>query len=344
MKNIFSLSPSKTKKYTETCIKAGLVAFLQSSPGMGKSSIVKQIANEYNLELIDCRLSTMEPTDLQGLPWFNKGKAEFQPYSFFPLADSPIPEGKSGWLLFLDEFNSASRATQAAAYRVVLDREIGMHKLHPYCAVVAAGNKMTDGAITNKLSTAMSSRVVHLNMELNFEDWRDNFALPQKIDERIIAYLSMYPEKLMDFDPERDDQTFSCPRTWEFASKILHATQQNPSEIVDLLAGAITGEQASSFAQFCKVYKDLVTVDDILADPEVKAPKDKAGQWAILIHLTNRVDEKNLEPVLTWVDKNFDKSLAVTFLRTLNARHGTAFFKNKAYCEYTQKLAKYMMA
>lgn len=343
MQNLFALSPSKTKEYTQMCIQAGLVAFLQSSPGMGKSSIVKQIADEFGLQLIDCRLSTMEPCDLNGLPWFHDGKAEFQPYSFFPLEDSPVPEGKNGWILFLDEFNSASRATQAAAYKVVLDREIGMKKLHPYCAVVAAGNKMTDGAITNKLSTAMSSRVVHLNMELNFEDWRDNFALPQKIDERIIAYLSMYPEKLMEFDPDRDDQTFTCPRTWEFASKILKTTGKTPSEIVDLIAGAITGEQASSFAQFCKVYKDLVTLKDILADPETKCPKDKAGQWAILIHLSTAVDAKNIEPVLTWVDKNFDKTLAITFLRTLNASHGSEFFSIPAYCEFTQKLAKYML-
>lgn len=343
MNNLFALSPSKTKEYIKYCVWSGIVPFIQSSPGMGKSSIVKQIAEEYNLQLIDCRLSTMEPTDLNGLPWFNNGKAEFQPYSFFPLEDSPIPPGKEGWILFLDEFNSASRATQAAAYRVVLDHEIGQHKLHKNCVVIAAGNKMSDGAITNKLSTAMSSRVIHLNMELNFEDWRDNFALPQKIDERIIAYLSMYPEKLMEFDPDRDEQTFTCPRTWEFVSKLLKFTKKKPDEIVDLIAGAITGEQASSFSQFCKVYKDLVTLKDILADPEIPCPKDKAGQWAILIHLSNAVDVKTIEPVLNWVDKNFDKSLEVTFLRTLNASHGTEFFSLPAYCEFTQKLAKYMM-
>ena len=64
MNNLFSVSPSQAKKFTELCMKAHLVPYLQSSPGMGKSSIVKQIAKEYSLELIDCRLSTMEPTDL----------------------------------------------------------------------------------------------------------------------------------------------------------------------------------------------------------------------------------------------------------------------------------------
>lgn len=45
-------------------IKAGLVPMLRGSPGMGKSSIIHQIAAEYNLLVIDLRLSQCDPTDL----------------------------------------------------------------------------------------------------------------------------------------------------------------------------------------------------------------------------------------------------------------------------------------
>ena len=83
-------------------MRARVVPFIVGSPGCGKSQIVKEIANEYGLKLIDCRLSTMEPTDLQGLPWIQDGKAQFNPYSFFPLENTSIPEGYSGWLLFLN--------------------------------------------------------------------------------------------------------------------------------------------------------------------------------------------------------------------------------------------------
>ena len=97
------------------CIKVGLVPFIQSSPGIGKSSIVKQIAKEFNLKLIDHRLSTSSPEDLLGLPHFEEGKAVFSPFrDIFPLEDSSIPEGKDGFLLFFDEFNSAPRSIQAA--------------------------------------------------------------------------------------------------------------------------------------------------------------------------------------------------------------------------------------
>lgn len=95
------LSPKVLKECIKTCMKARLVPFIQGSPGMGKSAIVKEIADEYGLKLIDCRLSSMEPTDLLGLPWINNGKAEFNPYNLFPLEDTPIPNGYEGWLLFL---------------------------------------------------------------------------------------------------------------------------------------------------------------------------------------------------------------------------------------------------
>ena len=120
------------------------------------------------MKVIDVRLSSLEPTDLQGLPWFNNGKAQFQPFDLFPLEDTPIPQGYQGFLLFLDEFNSASRAVQAAAYKVVLDRMIGNHKLHDKCFIICAGNKTSDNAITTRLSTAMLSRLVHINLEVDF--------------------------------------------------------------------------------------------------------------------------------------------------------------------------------
>ena len=346
MNNLFSVTPSQAKKFTELCMKAHLVPFLQSSPGMGKSSIVKQIAKEYDLELIDCRLSTMEPTDLNGLPWFNNGKAEFQPYSFFPFVDTPIPEGKQGWLLFLDEFNSAARATQAAAYRVVLDHEIGQKKLHPECYVVAAGNKMTDGAITNKLSTAMSSRVIHLNMEISFDDWMD-FAVKNQIDEKVLAYLSMYPDKLMVFDPDKDEQTFTCPRTWEFVSKLIQANGGKIKGLTEVLAGAITGSQASTFVQFCNVYADLVTIQDIIRNPDIPCPSDKATQFAIMIHLTNKTDVQNLPVVIKWAKKNFVPTIALSFLRNLNSRYSSLddnpLLGIPEYVENMQELSKYMM-
>ena len=43
-------------------------------PGVGKSQMVAQVAENQNTPLIDIRLSQMEPSDLRGIP-FKKGDA-----------------------------------------------------------------------------------------------------------------------------------------------------------------------------------------------------------------------------------------------------------------------------
>lgn len=340
--NIFTMKPSEVRKAVIRCLDKGLVPFIQSSPGMGKSAIVKQIAKDYGLKLIDVRLSTLEPVDLSGLPTFDMdGKAVFHPYDMFPLEGETSPVGMNGWLLFLDEFNSASRAVQAASYRLVLDHEVGMKKLSKDCYVVCAGNKSTDNAIVTKLSTAMLSRVIHLNMEINFDDWMNSVAIPQEYDERIVAFLNMYPERLMQFDPEREDQTFCCPRTWEFTNKLVK-DQPISNEDIALLAGTITPDIATEFVQFTKVYKKLISLDKVVkANGDCQVPDDTATKYAVISHLMTKVTEKEIEPVVKFVDK-FDSSFKILFYKYI-LRKNQKFLSNPIVRSIVMKEAKYLL-
>ena len=94
---------------------ARLMPYITASPGVGKSDIVKQVAKDLNLELIDVRLSQMDPTDLVGMPTIKDGKTCFIPPKVFPIQGDPLPVDKDGFLVFLDEMSSASLAVQAAA-------------------------------------------------------------------------------------------------------------------------------------------------------------------------------------------------------------------------------------
>lgn len=96
-------------------IKAKLVPLLVGSPGLGKSQIYQQIADQYNLLLIDVRLGQCDVTDLCGFPQIMGNKAGYVPMNTFPIEGDPIPKGYSGWLLLFDELTSAVPALQAAA-------------------------------------------------------------------------------------------------------------------------------------------------------------------------------------------------------------------------------------
>ena len=101
---VYTCTPRQTRQFIMECMEAGCVPFVTSSPGMGKSSIMRDIARQGRLKLIDHRLSTSPPEDLSGLPRFNeKGNAEFAAFEdLFPLEGTPVPEGMNGWMVFLN--------------------------------------------------------------------------------------------------------------------------------------------------------------------------------------------------------------------------------------------------
>lgn len=302
-------------------IMVGLTPFVTGSPGLGKSSLVKSIADEFNLELIDFRLTTAESTDLSGLPNFTKdGKAYYAPFNVFPLDTDPLPEGKDGFCLFLDEFNSATKPVIAAAFKLILDRKVGQYNLHPNCAIICAGNLVTDRAIVTAMPTAMQSRLIHMELEVTFEDWVKHVGIPYKYDNRIMAYLAQYPQKLMDFKPEHTDKTFSSPRTWEFVNRLI-ADKQDISHMAPLLAGTISSNVAVEFIQFTKIFDQLPSIAQILTDPlNAPFPSTVDAKWATLTVLLDKVDDTTVDAIITYSER-FGMDLRVYFIRSFIQRY-----------------------
>lgn len=303
MNNLFAVNSAEAMRHIETCFRSGLVPFLTGSPGAGKSAIYSQVADNFGLELIDLRLSMLEPSDLQGLPDFVEGKAEFKPFSLFPLQDTPLPEGKNGWCLLLDEFNSAPRDTLAAAYKVVLDRMVGMNKLHDNCVIACAGNLDTDNAITNNIGTALQSRLVHFELKVSLETWMQAVALPEGYDERIIAYLNYEPSKLMNFRPDHTDVTYACPRSWSFVNRYV-GNFKDLSKITPLIVGTIGSEVGNDFIKFSEIWDRLIKIEDVLADPHTcRVPDAAAEKWATITHLVGKSTKDNFDKVAIYLNR-----------------------------------------
>ena len=201
-------------------------------------------------------------------------------------------------------------------YKLILDRMVGQHKLHEKVHIVAAGNYATDRAIVNPLGTAMQSRLIHLKMVHSADEWLEDVAFAEGYDPRIIAYISYKPESLFDFRPDHNELTFCCPRTWEFMNDILKTKQYGiiqdklGNDIYEmdadtpLFAGTITSLVATSFIQFTKVFMNLPDIGQIIALPTgTPIPGDKALRWATVLHLLEKVDEKNFEPVGTYISR-----------------------------------------
>lgn len=343
--NLYRCTPRQVKKFINECLYAGLVPFVQSSPGMGKSSIMRAIAQEQNLKLIDHRLSTSAPEDLSGLPSFQTVNgvttAAFVPFGdLFPLEGDEVPEGYEGWMLFLDEMNAASKAVQAASYKLVLDRMTGQKKLNERCLITAAGNLSTDRSIVNALSTAMQSRMVHLEMQINFEEWLYDVAFKENYDSRIIAYLSQFPSKLMDFRPDHNEKTFCCPRTWEFTNRLIQGKTVT-DDMAILLAGTITSGTAVDFVQFTKVFHNMVTIKEIQMDPlGCRIPNDTGSKWAVIASMMEKIDDKNFDDLSTYANR-FSVDFRILFFRSVLVKNPT-LRQHPAFIRAMSELARYL--
>lgn len=318
------------------CLESKVVPMIHGAPGIGKSDIVKTVAKAFNLKLIDIRLAQADVCDLNGLPHFVKktytdenGKefikeeAEFTPFNTFPVEGMQTPLGSNGWLIFFDELSSAPKNVQAAAYKIILDRQVGIYNLHPNCFIICAGNRKEDKAVVSTMSSALTSRMAHFTLEVDKDTWIKNFAIPHKIDPRIIAFISAYPELLDNFDPEQAEETYACPRTWEFANRLLASKKKPELDSLDkiLLQSVIGLKAASDFYTFTRYYSDLPTIQEVEANPtQVPLPNEACAVWALVTSLVQQATDKNLDALIQCVTR-CDISYQVVFVKMLLAAH-----------------------
>ena len=295
-------------------LKAGLTPMVSSSPGMGKSDIIRTIASKFKLKVIDFRVSQCEPVDMQGYPGVTDGRMTFHIPEYFPIEGDKIPDGYDGWLLFLDEFNSGNKQTEAAAYKLILDREVYKYKLHSRCLIAAAGNLTTDRAIVNTQSTATTSRLTHYRMRVDHKVWVD-WANAHEVDHRIISLIKFKPELLHRFDTSTNELTFPCPRTWEFASKVIIRKATIDHITKTRLAGTIGEGAAVELATYSEIYQNLPTIEQILSNPKSgwKVPKEPSELYAVTTMLAHNSTPDNINKLIVAINRLPTDFQVITF-------------------------------
>ena len=285
-------------------LKAGLTPMVASSPGMGKSDIIRTIADIFKLKVIDLRVSQCEPVDMQGYPGVIDGRMTFHIPEYFPIETDKVPDGYDGWLLFLDEFNSGNKQTESAAYKLILDRAVYKHKLHSRCLIAAAGNLTTDRAIVNTQSTATTSRLTHYRMRVDHKVWVD-WANAHEIDHRIVSLMKFKPELLHRFDTSTNELTFPCPRTWEFASKVITGKNEISHITKIRLAGTVGEGAAVELATYCEIYQNLPTIEQILGNPKSgwKVPKEPSERYAVTTMLSHNTTLNTIDKIIIAINR-----------------------------------------
>jgi MoxR-like ATPase len=233
-------------------------SMLWGTRGVGKSSVVRQVAEHFNVPLIDLRLTTIEPVDIRGAIYADdeQHKTVWFPPEFLPTADQR--EG----ILFLDELTAADQRLQISAYSLILDRRVGHYLLPDGWQVVAAGNASFHGAVSHDMGTALADRMFHFNVQTVIDAFLEH-AVANDFAPEVMAYLKVRPDKLDDTQTQlaNDHLIGASPRGWEDISNVIRASISEEAKRV-FVQGRIG---AANAAEFFGVLKEIQAGVDVVA-------------------------------------------------------------------------------
>lgn len=306
-----ALTLRAARALVERVISAGRVPIVTGPPGVGKSDMYASIARDFNLKLIDIRLTAHDPADMNGYPCPNRerGRTEFLPIDLIPLEGDPLPKdanGKEmeGWLVLYDELPNAEPDMMKAAYKVLLDRMIGNRKIHPQVLQAAAGNRDVDNCGVNPFPAALESRMIHLEVKSDPEGWL-LWAEKNGVDHRVTSYIQFSPESLNNFEPDHVDKTYACERTWHMCSDLVEDdTVIDRKTFTPLISGTVGRAEAINFLTYADVKKDMPTYNQVATKPATAPlPSEPAVLSAVVGMVANGAQAADLDNVVEYIER-----------------------------------------
>jgi hypothetical protein len=357
---------SETRQVTTVQAKRSLLKafnhkrplFLWGPPGIGKSELVADIAEELGGYMIDLRLGQMEPTDIRGIPFYNKEVGKMDWAEPIDLPDEELASQYPIVILFMDEMNSAAPSVQAAAYQLILNRRIGKYKLPENVVMVAAGNRESDKGVTYRMPTPLANRFIHQEMKVDFASWQD-WAVTHNIHKDIIGYLGSNKQDLYDFDPKSSSRAFATPRSWSFVSEILSDDDGDEETITNLISGTIGEGLAIKFNGHRKVSGRMPKPEDILSGKVTTLDvKEVSAMYSLVISMCyelkdaveKKVSDKDFHTMsdyfFAYMMKNFETELVVMGARIALTVYNLPFqpTKLKNFDEFHKKYGKYILS
>jgi hypothetical protein len=341
------------------CFNKQRPLFLWGPPGIGKSELVEGITKDLGGVMYDLRLAQMDPTDIRGIPFYNKDNGLMD---WAPPIDLPSEEDAAMHpivVLFMDEMNSAAPSVQAASYQLVLNRGIGKYKLPDNVVMIAAGNREGDKGVSYKMPAPLQNRFVHLEMKCDYDAWLQ-WAVEKGIHTDVIGYISFAKQDLCDFDPKGISRSFATPRSWTFVSELLDDGLSD-STTTDLVAGTIGEGLAVKFMAHRKIASNMPKPEDILSG-KVKDlnVKEISAMYSLTISMCYELKDahaklgkegfeewcKMADNFFRFMMDNFTTEVTVMGARVALTTYNLPFVPNKLknFDEFHKRFGKYIIA
>lgn len=269
------------------------------APGIGKSTIIRTVAQDLGIGFIDVRLAQREPVDIHGLP-----VPDGDSVRWLVSADWPRDPESRGIILF-DELTAADRSLQVAAYEFILDRRLGgLYKVPDGWYICAAGNRVEDAAVAMTMSSALANRFLHVELREDAELWA-RWGLLHDIHPAVIGFIRYRPDLLFRQEHENLERGWPTPRSWERVSRMLQSFGSSDDVLLNKIVYGLVGNQAGAefvafraiAAEFDNVYELMTNPDKKITIPE-KADRRYAFAAAVVYHLWRGTDAEAEERLL----------------------------------------------
>ena len=265
--------------------------------GIGKTSVINQLAKRKGRKLILFMTNIREPVDLRGIPQCDEAT---RTTVWYPPSELPQVErdGAEGYL-YIDEINTGSQQMMAVCMQLVLEGRVGDYVLPPGWRVIASGNRVKDKAAAIRMPTALRGRFAHVYCKHDMQSWV-SWATTAGVAPELIAFLRFRPE-FLHVKMVGDQNASPSPRTWVAASTHVNAPKKHR---LRLMAGHVGDAHAAEFDGFIDLYRSIGTLENIAKDPDsAPLPSDPSVRYATMTGLARITDRKNFANVIKYAKR-----------------------------------------
>ncbi len=234
-------------------------------PGIGKTAIMEQAAQELGINLVAYTITHHTRQSAIGLPYISKKCFGGREYSVTEYTMSEIiaamyeqveRSGISEGILFLDEINCVSETLAPTMLQFLQYKSFGSHRIPEGFIIVAAGNPPEYNKSVRDFDIVTLDRVRRMDIQEDFPVWKE-YAYRAGVHGAILAYLDIKKDNFYSIHQELGGKSFVTARGWEDLSRILKLYEEMQLPVTKALVQEYleAPEIARDFAAYYELYQ-----------------------------------------------------------------------------------------
>ncbi len=251
--------------------------FLLGSPGIGKTAIMEQIAQELGIALVSYSMTHHTRQSALGLPFIThknyKGmEFDISEYTMSEIIASiyEVMEGSGieEGILFLDEINCVSETLAPSMLQFLQYKIFGKHKVPDGWVIVTAGNPPEYNKSVREFDVVTMDRMKLVEVEADYPTWKE-YALKQGIHNAVTTYLEMKKSDFYRVETNVGGKSYVTARGWEDLSATMLLCEEEGITVDETLVGQYLHNEKivkefTAYYELYNKYKKDYKVEEIL--------------------------------------------------------------------------------